>query len=265
MSDQNTQFGTMEPIAIVGMGCRFPGGVVSPDGFWRLLSTGTDAIRQVPTDRWNAEAWYDADPAAVGKMNSKWGGFLDQVDRFDADFFGIAPRKADLMDPQQRLLLEVAWEALEDAGVVPAALAGSNAGVFMGVSSTNYAALLHHDPAAINAFTNSGGSACIAANRISYCLDLRGPSIAVDAACSSSLVAVHLACQSLRTGESPIALAGGVNVILAPSPSVSLSKAARPFTGWPLPRFRRRRKRICSRRRGGRYCPQAALESAGRP
>src|SRR5450432_1173425 len=205
----------MESIAIIGMGCRFPG-ANDPASFWRMLCTGADAISPVPADRWDADALYDSDPAAPGKINSKAGGFLDQVDQFDCEFFGIAPAEADVMDPQQRLLLEVAWEALEDAGVVPAQLAGSACGVFMGISSTNYAALLHRDPSLVSAFTNSGGSACIAANRISYALDLRGPSLAVDTACSSSLFAVHLACQSLLTGESTVAIAGGANVILVP-------------------------------------------------
>jgi 3-oxoacyl-(acyl-carrier-protein) synthase/thioesterase domain-containing protein/acyl carrier protein len=214
----------MESIAIIGMGCRFPG-AIDPESFWRMLCAGTDAISTIPADRWDAEALFDADPLAPGKINSKSGGFLDQVDQFDSEFFGIAPREADVMDPQQRLLLEVAWEALEDAGVAPASLAGSACGVFMGISSANYAALLHRNPAAVGAFTNSGGSPCIAANRISYALDLRGPSMAVDSACSSSLLAVHLACQSLLTGESSVALTGGANVILVPGPSISLAKA----------------------------------------
>ena len=214
----------MESIAIIGMGCRFPG-ANDPASFWRMLLAGTDAISTVPADRWDADALYDPDPVAPGKINSRSGGFLDQVDQFDCEFFGIAPREADLMDPQQRLLLEVAWEALEDAGLVPAELAGSACGVFMGISSTNYAIILHRDPALVGPFTNSGGSACIAANRISYALDLRGPSLVVDTACSSSLLAVHLACQSLLTGESSIAMAGGANVILVPGPSIGLAKA----------------------------------------
>jgi 3-oxoacyl-(acyl-carrier-protein) synthase/thioesterase domain-containing protein/acyl carrier protein len=214
----------VEPIAIVGMGCRLPG-AANPAALWRLLCNGEDRISRVPSDRWDADAFYDADPQAPGKMNSRSGGFLDQVDQFDPEFFGIAPREADLMDPQQRLLLEVTWEALEDAAIVPAALAGTSAGVFMGIASSNYAALLHRDSSQIGPFTNSGGSACIAANRISYTFDLRGPSLAVDTACSSSLLAVHLACQSLRAGESTIALAGGANIILAPGPGISLAKA----------------------------------------
>ncbi len=214
----------MESVAIIGIGCRFPG-AEDPSSFWRLLCASTDAISKVPGDRWDADAMYDPDPAATGKINSKSGGFLKQIDQFDCEFFGISPREAQQMDPQQRLLLEVAWEALEDAGVVPASLAGSDCGVFMGIGSTNYAALLNRDPALVDAFTNSGGGACITANRISYFLDLHGPSVVVDAACASSLLAVHQARQSLLSGESSLALAGGANLILVPGTSVSLAKA----------------------------------------
>ena len=213
----------IEPIAIIGIGCRFPH-ARTPGEFWRLLCDGGDAISTVPADRWDADAFYDADPAAPGKMNSKRGGFIEGIDQFDADFFGIPAREADLMDPQQRLLLEVAWEAIEDAGIVQASLARSATGVFVGISSNNYATMLHRDPANVGAFSNIGGAGCIAANRISYFLDLAGPSIAVDTACSSSLVAIHLACQSIWTGESTLALAGGANIILSPGPSISLAK-----------------------------------------
>ncbi len=205
------------------MGCRFPR-AQTPTAFWRLLCDSGDAISKVPADRWDADAFYDADPAAPGKMNSKHGGFLEGIDQFDAEFFGIPPREADFMDPQQRLLLEVAWDAIQDSGIVPASLAHSNTGVFVGLSSTNYASLLHRDPANVGAFTNIGGSGSITANRISYFLDLAGPSVVADTACSSSLVAIHLACQSIWTGESTLALAGGANVILVPGPSISLTK-----------------------------------------
>ena len=213
----------MKPIAIIGMGCRFPR-AHTPAAFWRLLCDSGDAISKVPADRWDADAFYDADPAAPGQMNSRHGGFLEEIDQFDAEFFGIPPREADFMDPQQRLLLEVAWDAIQDSGIVPASLARSNTGVFVGLSSTNYASLLHRDPANVSAFTNIGGSGSITANRISYFLDLAGPSIVVDTACSSSLVTIHLACQSIWTGESTLALAGGANIILVPGPSVSLAK-----------------------------------------
>ena len=215
---------TSEPIAIVGMGCRFPG-AESPEAFWQLLHDGVDAIREVPSDRWDVDAVYDPEPGTPGKMSTRWGGFLDQVDQFDPRFFGISPREASRMDPQQRLLLEVAWEALENAGQAPDRLAGSSTGVFVGVSSYDYSHLQFSDPERIDAYAGTGNAHSIVANRLSYLLDLRGPSIAVDTACSSSLVAVHLACQSLRSGESDLALAGGVNLILSPELTVTFSQA----------------------------------------
>ncbi|MBM0274313.1 type I polyketide synthase [Micromonospora tarensis] len=214
----------MEPIAIIGMGCRFPH-ADGPDEFWRLLLDGEDAIQAVPADRWNADDFYDSDPAAPGKMISRWGGFLDDVDRFDREFFGISPREASAIDPQQRLLLEVAWEALEDAGQVPTALNGSGTGVFVGVSSYDYALLQAPRLDGIDAYYGTGIALSVAANRISYQLDLRGPSLVVDTACSSSLVALHAACESLWTGQSPLAIVGGVNAILSPAFGINLTKA----------------------------------------
>lgn len=214
----------MEPIAIIGIGCRFPG-ADGPDEFWTLLSEGTDAISEVPPDRWNVDDLYDADPAVPGKMNTRWGGFIRDVDRFDRDFFGISPREAGAVDPQQRLLLEVAWDALQDAGQVRAALAGSDTGVFVGISTNDYAMLQTSRLTGIDEYSGTGSALSIAANRISYLLDLRGPSLAVDTACSSSLVAVHLACQSLWHGQSRLAVAGGVNVILSPLAAINFTKA----------------------------------------
>jgi acyl transferase domain-containing protein/acyl-CoA synthetase (AMP-forming)/AMP-acid ligase II/acyl carrier protein len=216
---------TGEPVAVVGVGCRFPGdGGGGPEAFWQILRDGVDAITEVPADRWDAEAWYEPDPQAPGKMSTRWGGFLPRVDAFDAAFFGIAPREAEEMDPQQRLVLEVAWEALEHAGQAPDRLTGSSAGVFLGISSNDYARL-QEDPERIGPYWATGNALSIAANRVSYLLGLRGPSVAVDTACSSSLVAVHLAVQSLRSGECDLALAGGVNLILAPEPTITFSKA----------------------------------------
>jgi amino acid adenylation domain-containing protein len=215
---------TTEPIAIIGIGCRFPG-ADGPQAFWRLLHDGVDAISEVPPDRWDIEGVYDPDPATPGKMSTRWGGFLERADMFDARFFGISPREATRMDPQQRILLEVAWEALEDAGHAPERLAGSSTGVFVGISSNDYALLQYGDPAAVDAYAGTGNAASIAANRLSYTLDLRGPSMAVDTACSSSLVAIHLACQSLSSGESSLALAGGVNLLLAPELTMTFSQA----------------------------------------
>ena len=215
----------LEPIAIVGMGCRFPGGVNSPSAFWELLKNGVDAITEVPSDRWNLTAFYDPDPKQSGMSYSKWGGFLDQVDRFDAQFFKISPREAAHMDPQQRLLLEVSWEALEDGGVDIDRLTGSRTGVFVGISTHDFADMQAKDVHAADAYTNTGGALSIAANRLSYCFDFHGPSLAVDTACSSSLVAVHLACQSLRAGECSAALVGGVNCLLTPEATLGFSRA----------------------------------------
>jgi acyl transferase domain-containing protein/acyl carrier protein len=213
-----------EPVAIVGLSCRLPG-ADSPEAFWELLRNGVDAISEVPAERWDVDGFYDADPATQGKMNTRWGGFLEGVDQFDPTFFGISPREATRMDPQQRLLLEVAWEALERAGQAPGKLAGSLTGVFIGISTTDYSWLQYSDPNRIDAYAGTGNAHSIAANRLSYLLDLRGPSVALDTACSSSLVAIHLACQSLQTGESNLALAGGVNLLLSPELTVTFSLA----------------------------------------
>ena len=214
-----------EPIAIIGMGCRFPG-ANDPEAFWKLLDGGIDAITEVPRARWDVDAWYDPDPDAAGKMSTRFGGFLEHVDRFDAGFFGIAPREAVSMDPQQRLLLEVSWEALEDAGHAPDQLTGTRTGVFVGVCNSDYYQLvMKGDPRRLDAYVASGGSHSVAAGRLSYALGLQGPSMAVDTACSSSLVAVHLACQSLRAGESRMALAGGVNLMITPDVTMLLSRA----------------------------------------
>ncbi len=216
-----------EPIAIVGMGCRFPGGAVDGETFWKVLSEGRDAISAIPGDRWDADAYYDADPDRPGKMVTRCGGFLEQVDTFDAQFFEIAPREAASMDPQQRLALEVVWETLENAGYAPAELQGSKTGVFLGIGSSDYNQLnlAAGDASLLDAHYASGVAHSIAAGRISYLLGLEGPSVSLDTACSSSLVAVHLACQSLRAGDSDVALAGGVNVMLAPETTALLSRA----------------------------------------
>ncbi len=215
-----------EAIAIIGIGCRFPGGVDRPENFWRLLTEGRDAVSEVPPERWNADLFYDPVPGRIGKTISRWGGFLDSIDRFDAEFFGISPREAASMDPQHRLLLQTAWEAIEDSGTMLAE-GDARAGVFVGISTNDYAQLQFSpgDHRAINPWTATGGVASIAANQISYCLNLRGPSFAVDTACSSSLVALHLACASLRRGECPLALVGGVNALLIPAPFISFSRS----------------------------------------
>jgi acyl transferase domain-containing protein len=215
-----------DPIAVVGIGCRFPGGANTPDSFWRLLIDGRDAIGEVPPDRWDINALYNPDPAATGKMNTRWGGFLDGVDRFDPEFFGISPREAASMDPQQRVLLEVTWEAVENAGLCPERLVGSQTGVFVGICNSDY--LLRQFRTgrdSIDAYLATGNAHSVASGRISYLLGLQGPSLSVDTGCSASLVSVHVACQSLRAAECRIALAGGVNLILMPDTTIGLSKA----------------------------------------
>ncbi|PSR19687.1 beta-ketoacyl synthase [filamentous cyanobacterium CCP3] len=216
-----------EPIAIVGMGCRFPGGATDLDRYWQLLQNGVDAITPVPRDRWDSEAYYDPDPAAPGKTYSRYGGFLDQIDQFDPQFFGISPREAQSIDPQQRLLLEVSWEALESSGSVPNPQIVSKTGVFVGITTNDYARLLTPtgdlDP--IDAYYLTGNPLNAVAGRLAYTYGFQGPCMAIDTACSSSLVAVHLAVQSLRLGECDRALAGGVNMILTPENTVALSKA----------------------------------------
>ncbi len=213
-----------EPIAIVGMECRFPG-AKNVREFWELLRNGVDAIGEIPENRWDIREIYDPNPGVPGKAITRWGGFIDGVDLFDAQFFGISPREAERMDPQQRLLLEVVWEALENAGIAPSQLSGSRTGVFVGISNNDYSQFQYGNLEDIDAYTGTGNAFSIAANRISYILDLRGPSIALDTACSSSLVAVHLACQSLRAGESNLAIVGGVNIILTPELTVTFSQA----------------------------------------
>ncbi|MCP5420384.1 MAG: SDR family NAD(P)-dependent oxidoreductase [Gammaproteobacteria bacterium] len=214
-----------EPIAVIGLGCRVPGGGHDAESFWQLMKDGVDAISRVPTERWDIDAYFDPDPAVPGKIATSEGGFIGAVDHFDPGFFGIAPREAQGMDPQQRLMLEVAWEALENAGQAPDRLGSSNTGVYLGVCSADYTylQLQSGDPSLLNAHFTSGIAHSIFSGRLSYLLGLQGPSITIDTACSSSLVAVHLAVQALRTRECHMALAGGVNLMLAPDIFIALS------------------------------------------
>jgi acyl transferase domain-containing protein/NADPH:quinone reductase-like Zn-dependent oxidoreductase/SAM-dependent methyltransferase/nucleoside-diphosphate-sugar epimerase/acyl carrier protein len=215
-----------QPIAIVGIGCRLPGGADGPDAFWKHLRAGKESVVEVPPDRWDIDRLYDPDPDAPGKMSTRRGGFVDGVGDFDPQFFGIAPREAASMDPQQRLLLEVGWEALEHAGIAADQLSGSRTGVFLGMTASDYAQV-QMDSAGLeglDAYYTSGIAHSIASGRLSYLLGLLGPSITLDTACSSSLVAVHLAVQSLRSGECTMALAGGVNLMLSPENSILMSK-----------------------------------------
>jgi acyl transferase domain-containing protein len=215
-----------EAIAIIGTGCRFPGKANNPEAFWQLLRNGVDAITEVPPQRWDIDAYYDPEPDTPGKIYTRYGGFLDDIDQFDPQFFGISPRTAAMSDPQQRLLLQVGWEALENAGQVPERLSGSQTGVFVGITTSDYARLLLQDGglSQIDANYLTGNPLNTVAGRLSYTLGLQGPSLIVDTACSSSLVAVHLACQSLRNRECDQALAGGVNVILSPEGAMALCR-----------------------------------------
>ena len=217
-----------EPIAVVGMGCRFPGGVDNPDQLWDLLRDGRSGIVRVPESRWDADAFYTDDHTVPGTICSKEGGFLTswQPDEFDAEFFSISPREAAAMDPQQRLLIEVAWEALEDSGVAPHTIRGTQAGVFVGVTAYDYMLTLagRLRPEDLDAYIPTGNSANFAAGRLAYILGARGPAVVLDTACSSSLVAVHLACQSLRCRETDMALVGGTNLLLSPGPSIACSR-----------------------------------------
>ena len=214
-----------EPVAVVGLACRFPGGA-DPERFWASLAGGVDATREVPPDRWDVDAFYDPDPDAPGKICTRRGGFLDRVDGFDPQLFGLAAREAVSLDPQHRLLLEVAWEALERAGIDPRSLAGSRTAVLVGMGQTDYAHLqLALGVESLDLYAGTGNGLSFAAGRLAHLLGLRGPALAVDTACSSSLVAVHLACQSLRQRECDLALVGGTHLVLSPESSIFLSRA----------------------------------------
>ncbi len=215
-----------EPIAVVGIGCRFPGRARSPEAFWRLISEGIDAISETPRDRWNVDELYDPDASAPGKVTTRWGGFVDGVDEFDATLFGIAPREAAQMDPQQRLLLETVWDALEHGGQSPDRLKGTRTGVFVGAHShsLDYCTLQYAHLDQLDMFSGTGTAHNFLSGRLSYLLDLHGPSLTVDTACSSSLVATHLACQSLRAAECSATIVGGVNLMLTPHFTVAASR-----------------------------------------
>ncbi|MGE2731671.1 beta-ketoacyl synthase N-terminal-like domain-containing protein [Mycolicibacterium vaccae] len=213
---QPTHSSVPEPIAVIGIGCRVAGDVRTVDEFWSFLLDGRSAVRRVPAERWEPYLHRDPRNAAVLRDTTPWGTFLDDLAGFDADFFGVSPREAELMDPQQRLAVEVSWEALEHAGIAPRSLAGTDTAVLMGVNSDDYGKLLMEDLDGVEAWTGIGTSLCGVANRVSHLLDLRGPSVALDAACAASLVAVHQGCQLLRDGESSLVLAGGVSALIGP-------------------------------------------------
>lgn len=217
-----------ERIAIIGVGCRFPGGINDPEAFWKLLEEGRDAVCEIPADRWNVERFYDSESGLIGKSIARKGGFVEGLDQFDPQFFGISPREAPYIDPQQRLLLETAWEAIEDAGLVLDLDKGTDLGVFVGVSHNDYQVIqgTPWDSTGITPHSPTGTAHSIAANRISYCLNLRGPSVAMDTACSSALTAVHAACEYIWTGRGDAALAGGVTIMISPGGFIGFSQAS---------------------------------------
>jgi acyl transferase domain-containing protein len=219
-----TERAKREPVAIVGIACRYPG-VDGPDALWQVLADGKEVVGQIPKDRWDIDDYYDPDPAAPGKIVTRRAGILPEIDQFDPTYFGISPREAQTLDPQHRLLLETSLEAMEHAGIAPDTLVGSATGVFVGITTHDYGDIVRAGgPETSDVYSGTGSALNAAAGRISFTWGFQGPCVAVDTACSSSLVAIHLAARSLRNGESDLALAGGVNVILLPDPMVMMSR-----------------------------------------
>src|SRR5437588_3967531 len=204
------------PIAIIGMACRLPGGIESPDQLWDALLRGDDLVTEIPLDRWDADEYYDPEPGVPGRSVSRWGAFIDDVAGFDPEFFGINEREATATDPQHRVLLETAWEPMEHTGLTPECIADSLTGVFIGLTHGDYQLLAADAHSVERAYGFSGNNFSLASGRIAYALGIRGPALTVDTACSSGLIAIHLACRSLHERESDLALAGGANLALDP-------------------------------------------------
>ncbi len=215
-----------EPIAIVGIACKFPGGVQSAKDYWNVLARGEDVLQEVPRERWNIDSYYNKDSSVPGTMYARRGGWLSDIGKFDAGFFGISGTEATAMDPQQRLLMETCWEAIENAGIAADSLIDSQTGIFVGMTTQEYMDLLlrSNDVAGLEGHILTGNYLSIASGRLAYFLGLKGPALTIDTACSSSLVAVHLACQSLRSGESNMALVSGVNLMISPETTAQLSR-----------------------------------------
>jgi polyketide synthase 5 len=207
------------PVAVIGMACRLPGGIDSPEQLWEALLRGDDLVTEIPPDRWDVDEYYDPEPGVPGRSVSKWGSFLDDVAGFDSEFFGINEREATAIDPQHRLLLETSWEAVEHAGLSPASLAGSRTGVYVGLTHGDYILVAADAHALEGPYGFLGNNYSMASGRIAYAMDLHGPVITVDTACSSGLVTVHMACRSLHNDECDVALAGGASVTLDPRKS----------------------------------------------
>ncbi|PQM47662.1 Mycocerosic acid synthase-like polyketide synthase [Mycobacterium talmoniae] len=237
------------PVAVVGMACRLPGGIDSPEQLWDALLGGDDLVTEIPPDRWDAEEYYDPEPGVPGRSVSKWGAFLHDVAGFDSEFFGMNEREAAVIDPQHRLLLETCWEAVEHAGVSPFSLAGSRTGVYLGLTHGDYILVAADANTLEGPYGFLDNNFSMASGRVAYAMDLHGPAITVDTACSSGLVTVHMACHSLRDGECDLALAGGAAVALDPR-KIRLRLGGRDAVAdRTVPRLRRCRGRVCVRRR----------------
>ncbi len=250
------------PIAVIGMACRLPGGIESPEQLWEALLRGDDLVTEIPPDRWDADEYYDPEPGVPGRSVSRWGAFLDDVAGFDAEFFRINEREATAIDPQHRLLLEISWEALEHAGLTPKTIAGSQTGVFVGLTNSDYQLVTADSDALEGPYGNIGANFSQASGRIAYALGVHGPALTLDTACSSGLLAVHMACRSLHESESDLALAGGVNVMLEPRRFVSASAQGMMSPDWTLPFIRRLGRWVRVRRGLRRGVAQAAAGCA---